>query len=70
MSRSAFMHHIAMAERRAEHSLAWASAVTIVFAVVAAISLAVDFSVTLSNPPEAAASAAPAKGPFQHFFRP
>ena len=47
MSPGVFLHHLAAQERHAEHSLAWASAVTILFAAVAAISFAVDLSVTL-----------------------
>ena len=48
MSRGGFMHQIAEYERHAEHSLAWAGAVTLVFAAVAAISFAVDLSVSLT----------------------
>ena len=47
MSPGALLHHLAEQERHAEHSLAWASAVTILFGAVAAISFAVDLAVTL-----------------------
>ena len=49
MSRNELFGQIAACERRAEHSLAWAGAVTILFAAVAAISFAIDLTVSLSS---------------------
>jgi len=49
MSRSELIEHIVTYERRAEHSLAWAGAVTVLFAAVAAISFAVDLTVSLAS---------------------
>jgi hypothetical protein len=38
-------------DKEHDHGVAWASVVAILFAAVAAVSFAVDQSVTLSNPP-------------------
>jgi len=51
MSPGAFLYHSPPEARRADSSIAWASVVAILFAAIAAISFAVDQSVTLSSLP-------------------
>ena len=51
MSPGASLFHWPSHERHDDHGTAWAVAVAILFAAVAAVSFAVDQSVTLSNLP-------------------
>jgi hypothetical protein len=55
MNPGAYLSDLPPGKQR-DHGVAWASVVAILFAVVAAISFAVDQSVTLSNLPAPAVS--------------
>ena len=57
MSPGAFWHHLRSDDRRDQSGVAWALVAAILFVAIAAISFAVDQSVTLSSlpaPPPAA----------------
>ena len=51
MSRGAFLHYVPPHRRGEEVGVIWASVVAVLFAAVAALSFAVDQSVTLSPLP-------------------
>jgi hypothetical protein len=54
MFRGAVTHLSGVGEEEDHHGTGWASAVAILFAVVAAVSFAVDLTISLSGPQPAA----------------